>query len=204
MISKEELKFNEEIINQLKNEYGIRFRRKQKQKFLEYAQTKFKDMGYMTHLQEKIIINKRIFENQNLVIGDIENANVIMCAHYDTPFRLMYKIKIVHRSRKSIWSIIKGFIFNSVYLLILILILILILSIMLYLLNCLSLINFIPWIAFTVAYLIFMGVPNKKNLNDNTSGVITIFKIANELKELNNSKVAFVLFDNEEMGLIGS
>ncbi len=204
MIDKEELKFNEKIIEQLKNEYGIRFRRKQKRKFLEYAQTKFKDMGYMTHLQEKSRINKHVVGNQNLVIGDIENANVIMCAHYDTPPRAIHKIEIIHGIRKSIWSKIKKYILILVFILILTSIFILILSIMLYLLNCLSLIDFIPITAYIVACLMTLGVSNKKNLNDNTSGVMTIFKIADELKELNNSKVAFVLFDNEEWGLIGS
>ena len=51
------------------------------------------------------------------------------------------------------------------------------------------------------AYFIPMMIPNKHNVNDNTSGVATVMSIA---RMVNNDKVAFILFDNEEKGLLGS
>lgn len=190
MIKTSESKINKNIIYELKNQYGVRFRKKQKQKFLEYAQTTFNDMGYTTEVQEKVTINKNILSNQNLIIGDIEKANVILCAHYDTPFRSLYRYKIIHGRKMRKRDIIKGGFIILAYLIFI--------TILLGLFNC-------PTIIYCITIILFvLGIPNKQNLNDNTSGVLTIFKIAAELKELNSSKVAFVLFDNEEWGLIGS
>ena len=44
-------------------------------------------------------------------------------------------------------------------------------------------------------------LPNKHNKNDNTSGVATVISLASEI---NDGRVAFILFDNEEKGLLGS
>ncbi|MGM9607796.1 MAG: M28 family peptidase [Oscillospiraceae bacterium] len=48
------------------------------------------------------------------------------------------------------------------------------------------------------------GPANKHTANDNTSGVATLLEIALSLPEKDRSKVAFVFFDNEEKGLLGS
>lgn len=42
---------------------------------------------------------------------------------------------------------------------------------------------------------------NKHNKNDNTSGVATVMSLA---AEINDGRAAFILFDNEEKGLLGS
>ncbi len=54
---------------------------------------------------------------------------------------------------------------------------------------------------FSSFYLLTRAFENKHNANDNTSGVATIFEI---IKKRNDKKVAFLLFDNEEKGLLGS
>jgi hypothetical protein len=61
MIKTNELEFNKNIINNLKIQYGVRFRKKQKRKFIEYAQNIFEGMGYKTEVQEKIVIMFNIF-----------------------------------------------------------------------------------------------------------------------------------------------
>lgn len=48
------------------------------------------------------------------------------------------------------------------------------------------------------------GPANKHTANDNTSGVATLLEIVLSLPEKDRSKVAFVFFDNEEKGLLGS
>ena len=45
---------------------------------------------------------------------------------------------------------------------------------------------------------------NKNNVNDNTSGVSTVFSLMERIPAELRSRVAFVLFDNEEKGLVGS
>ena len=52
--------------------------------------------------------------------------------------------------------------------------------------------------------LMIAGPANPCNLNDNTSGVITLLEIARSMPDNQRKKVAFVLFDLEEAGLIGS
>ncbi|CEH32838.1 Peptidase M20, dimerisation domain [Romboutsia lituseburensis] len=185
-----ELDLIQDIMSNLKSKYGIRFRRNQKLDFIKYAQNIFRQMGYKTYVQEKVELSEYVFLNQNLIIGDIEKAKVIMCAHYDTPFRSLHRYKIIYGKKMLKRDIIKGGIAILAYLIFI--------GILLILLNCPTTIYLI------VITLFILSVPNKENLNDNTSGVLTIFKIAAELKELNSSKVAFILFDNEEWGLIGS
>lgn len=48
------------------------------------------------------------------------------------------------------------------------------------------------------------GYRNKHTANDNTSGVIAITKILENLPAEDRSKVCVVYFDNEEKGLLGS
>ena len=52
--------------------------------------------------------------------------------------------------------------------------------------------------------LMLIGPANSSNVNDNTSGVVTLLEIARSIPELHRKNVCFVLFDLEEAGLIGS
>jgi len=49
-----------------------------------------------------------------------------------------------------------------------------------------------------------IGYRNKHTANDNTSGIITITRILEELSPEDRKKVCAVYFDNEEKGLFGS
>ena len=53
-------------------------------------------------------------------------------------------------------------------------------------------------------YHVMFGYRNKHTANDNTSGVVAITKILENLPEEHRSKVCVVYFDNEEKGLFGS
>lgn len=48
------------------------------------------------------------------------------------------------------------------------------------------------------------GKPNEHTANDNTSGVVTLIETIAKLPPEQRSKCAFVFFDNEENGLLGS
>ena len=52
--------------------------------------------------------------------------------------------------------------------------------------------------------LMMIGPANPSNANDNTSGVVTLLEIAKSMPGNQRKKVCFVLFDLEEAGLIGS
>ena len=57
---------------------------------------------------------------------------------------------------------------------------------------------------FGLLFLMMAGPANKHTANDNTSGVITVLNTMLSMTEEQRAKVCFVLFDNEEMGLLGS
>ena len=198
MVKKTESKLYENIITNMKERYGIRFKKKQKQKFIEYAKAEFEKMGYTTQIQES---RKYRILNRNFIIGDLEKASIVLCAHYDTPPLAPYKVKILKgsnvskydKSKEIVWTILK---YLSLFMLLL-------------LLNLNGIIYFSTMII--VAIRIYC-IPNKKNLNDNTSGIMTIFEVAyrfankpsEQFKNLDKSKVAFILFDNEEKNMLGS
>ncbi|MCL2727169.1 MAG: M28 family metallopeptidase [Bacteroidales bacterium] len=47
-------------------------------------------------------------------------------------------------------------------------------------------------------------IPNKKNFDDNTSGVVALLKLAKKFKEKGMNHAKFIFVDNEEWGLFGS
>lgn len=52
--------------------------------------------------------------------------------------------------------------------------------------------------------LMMLGPANPNNANDNTSGIVALLKLAESLPNEKRADVCFVLFDLEEMGLVGS
>lgn len=57
---------------------------------------------------------------------------------------------------------------------------------------------------YSILELMMVGPANKHTANDNTSGVVTVLEIMSSMPENLRDRVAFVLFDLEEAGLIGS
>ncbi len=53
-------------------------------------------------------------------------------------------------------------------------------------------------------YLLLAGVPNPHNVNDNTSGVCGVLALMEAFAAEKPEEIAFVLFDNEEKGLLGA
>ena len=55
-----------------------------------------------------------------------------------------------------------------------------------------------------VLYLMMAGPANRHTVNDNTSGVVSLCELMAAMTEEERAKAAFVFFDYEELGLIGS
>ncbi len=142
----------------------------------------------------KIDEAKYICNNKNLIYGNVEDAEVIITAHYDTCANSIYGNVSFPKNRLPfvllmIFSYILGLIIghvigiigNNVILIITI---------------------------FVIVYLFLIkpifGRSNENNYNDNTSGVVAVINLIQDYPELIDKKVAFVLFDNEEYGLLGS
>lgn len=65
--------------------------------------------------------------------------------------------------------------------------------------NCMMLAYFIMF-----SLMFFIGIPSRNTANDNTSGVLALISIMQRLSPEQLAKTAFVFFDNEEYGCVGS
>lgn len=138
--------------------------------------------------------------NRNLVLGDIKTADVVMTAHYDTCARLPFPNFISPKNIPlylgySLLLCIPFGIFAGV------------LNALLHLVTDSFLITywgtFLPTMAL-LFYLFMGGTPNPHTANDNTSGVITLCELIAAMTDEQKARTAFVFFDNEENGLLGS
>lgn len=168
----------------------VRKTRAQKDKFIEtvkkyYPEAKVEEGG--------------LLKSKNIVIGDVAAADYVFGAHYDTcavmpvPNFLMPK-NIVITLLYSVLLVIP----------------------MLALGYAAAALVTMVWDNFWVAYftelavlfgclgMVMFGKANKATANDNTSGVVTLCDLMTALDEKAKSKCAFVFFDHEEAGLIGS
>lgn len=180
-----------ELSREIFDHYQVRKTKTQKLAFIERMKQ---------HYPELQIEEGGLFHSRNLIIGNVDTAKVICSAHYDTCARLPFPNMITP----------KNFLFFLCYNLLICIPFFLVLVICLGLLNLVSdafLLNY--WISciimFALLLYVFMfGKPNEHTANDNTSGVITLIELMDTLSEEERAQTAFVFFDNEENGLLGS
>ncbi|MBQ2891625.1 MAG: M28 family peptidase [Bacilli bacterium] len=173
----------------LNEKYPIRRSKEQKEAFIKYVKEEVS--GYNVEIE---ILEK---EHNNIVIGDVENAKVVFTAHYDTPATSIVPNLMLPKNK------VLGLIYAFSYPILLAFASLGIAYLIYWILK-------LPYFVFAVMYIIlYLGsfylltrcFPNKNNYNDNTSGVATILTLIEQNK---NDNIAFILFDNEEKGLLGS
>lgn len=174
-------------------EYEVRKSKKQKSRFIDFVSSVAQENGYSCRVE------KGSLGARNIVVGDPDTAKVIYTAHYDTCPVLPFPNFITP----------KNFIIYFVYQIVLSLIIVILPIVAVgYLTWPLAdtgaylLINYAVLIAILV--LLLVGPANKHTANDNTSGVTTLLDIMNALPAESRDTVAFVFFDLEEIGLVGS
>ena len=173
--------------------FPVRKSKKQKQVFREAVQS------YVTTLGYESTVEKGSMGIRNIVIGNPEEAQYLITAHYDTPARLLLPNLI---TPCNFWTFI-GYQFVVTLGMLLVAA---IPGILLYAFGLpgettgrvcgISL--------YVLCILLLVGPANKTNANDNTSGVVSVLEIAKSLPTDYRNKVCFVLFDLEEAGLLGS
>lgn len=169
------------IKEQVLGRFEVRKTVGQKAAFADWA------CGYAQALGYETVIERcgKWFDTRNIVIGDLGKARILITAHYDTcarlPFGNMYT--------PECWPII---VFTQF-----------VLPVILYIALCIWL-GFIPGNVLSVVIVLLMlfGPANPHTANDNTSGVAFVLLALHAFRE--QSEIAFVLFDNEEIGLLGS
>lgn len=170
--------------------YQVRKSNRQKTAFIDLLKEYFPEMT----IQEGGFPKCR-----NLIIGDIEQAKFVLSAHYDTCARLPFPNFITPKNPllSILYSVLLVIpMFFAVFLVNL-------------LLNCVTDHYWVHyWLSlltyFALMLLLIAGPANKHTANDNTSGVITLCELLGVLTEEERAKAAFVFFDHEETGLIGS
>ena len=178
--------------------FGERMHRKSKQAFCEWVIKQSQEMQYDSKIEKSLIA-------KNIVIGNTDKAEIIICAHYDTPPSL--SPVIVKHQFLTICCAYPTALIYSLNGLSKLTVKFAPTTITPILLNGLGLLA--QAINFGVfAYMLgFLGNANQKNFDDNSSGVLAVLNTMYKLKNLpkdQKEKIAFVLFDNEEKMLLGS
>jgi hypothetical protein len=178
--------------------YEIRKTKKQKTAFIEYVQTVAKENGYACTVESD---KKSV---RNIVIGSPEKAKVIYTAHYDTCPVMPFPNFITP----------KNFL---IYLLYQLLVTVIFMLVPAFAMQYVSQMIFTAagidptlslWVfeitLFSILFFIMFGPANKHTANDNTSGVTALLDLMIAMPEELRAYAAFVFFDCEETGLVGS
>ena len=188
-----------DLSREILEKYQIRKSKAQKQKFRELILSEIDSLGY------KVKVEKN-GKADNVVVGNPVTASVIYTAHYDTPARMPFPNLMIPKSAPLfiLYQLAASLLIYSIPILIMFFG-----STVVYnrtgsdtLMTLTMLFGYS--LIFVFSWLLLAGPENKHNANDNTSGVITLLEIMRALPEEQRAKVAFVFFDLEELGCVGS
>lgn len=173
--------------------FPVRKTGKQKKAFRAAVQAYAEGLGYACREE------KGSFGSRNVVIGNPETADFLVTAHYDTCAILPIP-NLITPCNFFLYFLYQMLIIAVCFLLAIFI------GVGIGLLAGNGLIAGLFTYGAIWAILICMiaGPANRHNANDNTSGVVTVLEIARTLPEIHRKKVCFVLFDQEEAGLLGS
>lgn len=173
--------------------FPVRKSKKQKQAFRDAVQSYAEKLGY------PVSIEQGSMNSRNVVIGNPETAEYLVTAHYDTPAALWVPNLMTPCN-------LAAFILSQI----LITVGVFLPAAGLTLLTAWLFPDSFIWypVMLITLYasiaLMMVGPANRNNANDNTSGVITVLETASSMPENLRGKVCFVLFDLEELGMVGS
>lgn len=180
--------------------YEVRKTEKQKTAFIEWALEYAKALEIPAAVEES---GKRI-RSRNIVFGDVDKTHTIITAHYDTCARMLLPnfstpgclpLFILEQTALTLMIVLGGWLCGKGVRFLLSGIL------PAWMAGSLAVIGGFAG-AMLVLMLMLAGPQNPHTANDNTSGALTVLLAMERLKDKPN--VAFVLFDNEEKGLLGS
>lgn len=189
-----------DLTKEILEHYQVRKTKKQKSAFIDFALKKSEEMGYEARVE------KGGMGVRNIVVGDPDKARLVCTAHYDTCAKLPFPNFLTPKSMLIyiLYNIlvIGGLVVASIALGIAV-------GVGIGLLVDIDIgtrIGQSVALPFYWGFLIMMiaGPANKHTVNDNTSGVTLLFDLMAKLPNEKRSEVAFVFFDLEEAGLVGS
>lgn len=174
--------------------YEVRKTKAQKERFISLVKESFDGRTAVSVENEGTLVKSR-----NIVLGDPGRADIIFTAHYDTCARLPFPNFITPMNMPV-------YLLTQTLLALLLLIPAFLIDILAASLTKSLIVTEVTLFAVYAAemYLILAGPANPHTANDNTSGVAALLTLADELVGKYGDKTAFILFDNEEKGLLGS
>lgn len=173
--------------------FPVRKSRAQKQAFRESVQEYLENQGYSVSVEQGSL------SSRNVVVGDPDRAKYLVTAHYDTCARMPIPNLI---TPCNLWLFLG---YQILVCLLLFIPSIAVGALAGYLLDSFLVGYFVFLILlWAMIFLMLIGPANPSNVNDNTSGVVSVLEIAKSLPEKCRKDVCFVLFDLEEAGLFGS
>ena len=191
------------IINTLVEKFPIRKSRKQKEAFRDWFIDWARQQGYTAQSTTP----RGIFHSTNVVVGDPETAEVTFTAHYDTPACMFVPNFITP------CNVLTYILYNLLIVPVMLIPGALTGALVSHILRLVTdnaalaseaggFAGFI--MVYVVLGLMMFGPANKHNVNDNTSGVAAVMELMLRIPEEKRTKTAFILFDNEEKGMLGS
>lgn len=181
--------------------YEIRKSNKEKTDFIEYITARLSKAGYDTQTDIKIEEKgKGLFKSRNIIVGNPEDAKVLFGGHYDTCAWIPFPNLMAPTNPVIFWG----------YQIVLSIMIIASTALVGFVAGVLSGNNgVVAYYTFLLALIglmfqLMVGYRNKHTANDNTSGIITLTRILENLPEEHRKKVCVIYFDNEEKGLLGS
>lgn len=172
--------------------YEVRKSTKQKTAFITAV------TAYVTALRYSCKVEKGSLGSRNIIIGDPAKAKYLITAHYDTPPMMLFPNFITP------CNIFIYLLYQIVFTVCIIFFALVIGYTTAQLINPDLCIPLSAVYAYILLFLMLIGPANQHTANDNTSGVVTLLEIAATMPENLRDRVCFILFDLEEVGLIGS
>lgn len=176
-------------------EYEVRKSKAQKARFVDMLSEKYGD-------RLRVEETRGLIKSRNVIIGNPERAKVVFTAHYDTAPVMPFPNFITPK------NIPVYLLYQLLLVLVIYIPVALVVGVSMYLTRGLSesvqiIINEAVFFASLIGimWLLLDGPANRHTANDNTSGVVAVLTLADRLT---SDDFAFILFDNEERGLLGS
>ena len=178
----------------LLSRYQVRKNQQQKAEFFRYAQAFSHSAGYPCEIEE--VGGRRV--SRNIIAGDPEKAKVIFTAHYDTCAEMPLPNLVYPR------SLLLTFLAQLPLILIMAALAVGASRLTLLIASRNEAIVAAYAVYFGLLFLFFYGPANPHTANDNTSGVAALMEIMAAMPPDRRIDAAFIFFDNEEKGKVGS
>lgn len=185
------------IREEIDGQHPVRKTKEQKSAFEKWVMARMRRMGYSPYIDG--MNGKDKLKHRNIIVGDPQNAKLIVSAHYDTAATMGIPDWRIPRNL-PVYLLFQGIILLGM----------LLLSLLVGTgLGLLTQSGDVLILTFFGMYMLLMllmmfGKENKHNVNDNTSGVAALLETMQRLSPEVRENVAFILFDNQETGCRGS